>query len=283
MRPTTSTAGILRPDEAARYIGLRRYAPPADLARYVERYWAVHWDLRDRGSYCVELIPHPCINLTVIPGVGAQAHGVGTHKSLHPLVGTGYVFGVKFRPGGFRAFSGSPAAPLTDRSTPLRDLFGPAADEFADSVAATTTDDARVAEFDAFLRPRMPTTVDPTYELALRIVATMLDDRTITRVAQVAERYAMSARTLQRLFNRYVGVGPKWVIRRYRLHDGAERLAEDPDVDPAALAVELGWFDQAHFTRDFTTVIGVPPLEYAAACAATPDREPTALLSRAAS
>nr|WP_255672998.1 helix-turn-helix domain-containing protein [Glycomyces amatae] len=95
----------------------------------------------------------------------------------------------------------------------------------------------------------------------------MLEDRGVTRVDQVAARFFMSPKTLQRLFQDYVGLGPKALIRRYRLHDAADRLAEDPGADLARLAAELGWSDQAHFTHDFKDVIGFPPAEYAAQCA----------------
>jgi hypothetical protein len=64
-------------------------------------------------------------------------------------------------------------------------------------------------------------------------------------------RHAMSPRSLQRLFRRYVGVSPKWVLRRYQLHEAAERIAEGRDGGAAATAPELGYFDQAHFVRDF--------------------------------
>jgi len=69
-------------------------------------------------------------------------------------------------------------------------------------------------------------------------------------------------RTMQRLFARHVGVSPKWVIRRKRLHEAAERLADDDPPDLAALAVDLGYADQAHFVRDFRDLVGVPPGSY---------------------
>src|SRR6266699_434040 len=75
----------------------------------------------------------------------------------------------------------------------------------------------------------------------------------------------MTARTLQRLFADYVGVSPKWVMRRARLHEAAERADSGEPVDWAELAADLGYADQAHLTRDFTVTIGVPPTRYAAA------------------
>ena len=73
----------------------------------------------------------------------------------------------------------------------------------------------------------------------------------------------MSERTLQRLFRRYVGVGPKWVLQRARLHDAVDRIDAGRVTDLASLALELGWFDQAHFTRDFTALVGQSPAAYA--------------------
>jgi AraC-like DNA-binding protein len=87
-------------------------------------------------------------------------------------------------------------------------------------------------------------------------------DRTITTVEQVLHRWRLGKRMLQRLFNEYVGVGPKWVINRYRLHEAIERLAGDPPKDWTQLALELGYFDQAHFIRDFKALVGRPPAAY---------------------
>jgi AraC-like DNA-binding protein len=77
----------------------------------------------------------------------------------------------------------------------------------------------------------------------------------------------LSARALQRLFRRHVGVGPKWTLRRFRIHEAAERLAGGAPVDWAALAQELGYCDQAHFIRDFKAQVGRSPGVYAAECA----------------
>jgi AraC-like DNA-binding protein len=96
-----------------------------------------------------------------------------------------------------------------------------------------------------------------------RYVRTVADDPGITRVEGLAERLALSVRRLQRLFERYVGVGPKRVIRRYRLHEAAQRVAQGADQNWAELASDLGYSDQAHFTRDFSALVGTSPARYA--------------------
>lgn len=75
--------------------------------------------------------------------------------------------------------------------------------------------------------------------------------------------FRVSKRTLQRIFSQYVGVGPKWVIKRYRLHEAADQLAGGNVVDWPRLALDLGYFDQAHFIKDFKAMVGRTPTEYA--------------------
>lgn len=83
------------------------------------------------------------------------------------------------------------------------------------------------------------------------------------RTGQLARDADLSPRTLQRLFAAYVGVGPKWVILRYRTHEALERSESDPAVEWARLAADLGHSDQAHLVRDFTATVGVPPTAFA--------------------
>jgi transcriptional regulator GlxA family with amidase domain len=73
---------------------------------------------------------------------------------------------------------------------------------------------------------------------------------------------ATSTRSLQRLFAGYVGLSPKAVLARYRLQDAAASIDAGAVTDLAGLATELGWFDQAHFSRDFRSVVGVTPSAY---------------------
>ena len=105
---------------------------------------------------------------------------------------------------------------------------------------------------------------DSTAGQAAELVARITGDPALRRVDQLAAASGMSARSLQRLFADYVGVSPKWVMLRARLHEAAERADGGEVVDWAGLAADLGYADQAHLTRDFTATIGIPPTHYAA-------------------
>lgn len=258
---TASEHGVLgAPDAGYR---LDRLPASADLAGLVERHWLVSWDLPPGRRDTVTLLPHPCVNLVHVDGRVAVA-GVGRERFGYPLSGRGRVFGVKFRPGGFHPFLGRPVADLTERTVPL---WWPGADRLAAALggAGDLGELAGVAE--QYLRERRPA-ADPVVERVGAIVHTMLHDRTITTVEQVTDRFGVRARTLQRMFRRYVGVSPKWVLGRYRLHEAAARIAAGPGGTWAEVAVELGYFDQPHFIRDFTRAVGQTPSAYAESCRA---------------
>jgi len=89
-------------------------------------------------------------------------------------------------------------------------------------------------------------------------------DSDVVRVDDLARRCGCSVRGLQRLTRRYVGVGPKWLIRRQRMHDAVAALDGGSTETLAELAVRLGWYDQSQFARDFTALVGSSPVAYRA-------------------
>ncbi|MBX5440575.1 MAG: helix-turn-helix transcriptional regulator [Solirubrobacteraceae bacterium] len=264
---TTSRAGILEPQAGLQRFSLQRRRPSPDLAGYVERHWIVRWDLRGSPPFEQEILPHPCVNLVAEPGRVA-VHGIPTARSAHRLEGAGAAVGTKFRQGGFSAFAGVPARALRGRAVALGALFGADGERLERELAACAGDPAaHIAAVEAFLRERLPPP-DPAFALVKAVVADMLTAPERTTVAQLAARHGVSTRTLQRRFAQLVGVSPKWVLQRYRIHVAAERIAAGEVTDQAALALELGFADQAHFTRAFTTQVGRAPGAYARACAA---------------
>ncbi|WP_433289948.1 DUF6597 domain-containing transcriptional factor [Pseudonocardia sp. CA-142604] len=260
--PTTSEHGVL--GEHTTGFSVDRFPPAPDLADLVERHWLVSWELEPGREASVTLLPHPCVNLVLDDGQLAVS-GVGRDRFTYVYRGSGRVFGVKFRPGAFLPFLRAPVSGITDAVLPAEQLWGPAAAALAARMTAAPGVDDLVALVEAFLRERLPPP-DPQVELVGRIVAALLHDRTISRVDDVTERFNINPRTLQRLFQRYVGVSPKWVLRRYRLHEAAAVLAREQHRPWAEVAAELGYYDQSHFIRDFTAAVGLTPVAYAQAC-----------------
>jgi AraC-like DNA-binding protein len=261
--------GVLRPVETAAHTDLRRDAPVSEPLRpFVERYWSVRWDLTGQPPFRSEVLSHPSVNVSVESGTDPHfgvvmpavlLHGVVTRRFSIDLTGTGRVNAVKFRPGGFTALTG--ALPARNSIAPLGLELGIPAERLLTDVLEPEDDDDRAAVLDAALAPLATEPPDAYLDL-LGLVGAMIEDRELVRVDQVAALGGMSVRSLQRLFAGYVGVSPKAVLARYRLQDAAAAIDAGEVHDLAGLATSLGWFDQAHFSRDFRAVVGVTPSAY---------------------
>lgn len=259
----TTTQGILNPAMVGQKFRLARHHPAPDLALFVEHYWIVAWDLRGQEPYTQEILPYPCAHL-VFDATYTRIYGVMTGKFTRRLEGQGRVLGIKFRPAGSYPFYRRPMRLLTDRTLSFEDVFGTSGDELESAILAQPDDSAMVALAERFLRPRLPAS-DERVAMLNQVVACIAAEREITSVDDVLAHCdvpAMSRRTLQRLFREYIGVGPKWVIRRFRLHEAAERIDAGGSVDWSRLAVELGYSDQTHFIKDFKAIVGKTPNEY---------------------
>ncbi|QDY05993.1 AraC family transcriptional regulator [Micromonospora sp. HM134] len=275
-QPRGDDRGILDPARLRRELRFRRHLPDPSLRPWVEHYWLVDWALT--APFTQQVVPHPAVNVVFRQDAGgpetAEVAGVGRRLFSVTLTGTGTVSGIQFRPGGFRPFWRRPVAELTDRHVPLdSDPTAARATRSADPTAPHATgsavasprcggtDDERRRALDAFLLAWAPQP-DPATVEAIALAETIRTDRSVLRVDDLARRHDLSVRRLQRLFLDHVGVGPKWVIRRYRLLEAIEQVVTGlPDW--AALAADLGYSDQAHLARDFAAVTGRTPTGYA--------------------
>jgi AraC-like DNA-binding protein len=292
---------VLHPDLAATRFDLTRTQPCAALAPFVDFYWLLRWDLRGQPPHEQAILPHPNVNLA-FEAHGAGIYGIDRRLFTRVLTGRGLVFGVRFRAGCFRPFWQAPISQLTDRVVPAARLFGagaertrqaimlaggqvpgagkPARSESGVSVSAGagaglagagaagagagagSADAEMTAYAEALLCAVLPER-DPLAEQAAGLVAHITADPALRRVDELSGASGMTVRSLQRLFADYVGASPKWVMRRARLHEAAERADSGELIDWAELAADLGYADQANLTRDFTDTIGVAPTRYA--------------------
>jgi AraC-like DNA-binding protein len=234
-----------------------RFSPSAELAPFVEHYWWVRWELERPEVAAV--LSYPSVHVT-FEGSDARIIGVVRGKFTRRLEGRGEVFAVKFRPGMFRPWYGAPAIRLTNRVEPLGKQLGAPASDLMRAIFATDDELTRAKVLETCLRGSTPPH-DADAELARDLVERVRSDASMNSVAQLSAAAGLTLRTVQRLFRDYVGVGPKWVVCRFRLQEAAE-LLETTEETVGSVAASLGYFDQAHFVRDFKTVVGKTPSEY---------------------
>ncbi|MBM7567602.1 helix-turn-helix domain-containing protein [Paenibacillus sacheonensis] len=264
MNERQSDRGILKAEAARGKFALNRFEPSPDLAPYIGNYWTVRWDLRGQAPYSQTILSYPNINMSFERdhnGAFAGVHGIPKRTYTRHLQDEGEVLGIKFKPGGFYPFWKQPAALLTGGVLALRDIFGEEAREAESRLFAEETDEGKVRIAEAFLRSRLPEP-DDNIPLVDSVVQQVIDNRDITKVEDLADMFHLNVRSMQRLFNRYVGVSPKWVIQRFRLQEAAELIEKNGIPDWVSLSQSLGFYDQAHFIKSFKAIVGKSPEEY---------------------
>ncbi|GGF94006.1 AraC family transcriptional regulator [Rhodococcoides trifolii] len=172
------------------------------------------------------------------------------------------MIGASFRPGCFRPFLRQSVRTLTDRVVPAGDVVGVDDVETAEWLLDPSRSDEQLVDgMNRWLSSAQPADDRVAFELA-DLVSRVEADRTVVRAEQLAAIAGVSLRTLQRRFDDYVGIGPKWVIQRCRMLDVAAAVHSGQPVDFASLATELGFSDQPHLTRAWTALVGSPPATY---------------------
>ena len=252
--------GIVNPRATAHRLRLATYPVDAALAPFVDYCWVVEWDMRDRAPETQRVLPYPNAHLVFEAGRTA-IHGVVRGAFDRSLEGVGKVLGVRFAPGGLRPFIAQPLSSFTDGTIAADALLGRPAAEAEALVLRQSDDSAMVAQAQSLLLAVLPQ-IDEAALLAGRLAAAAAAPNGPVSVAQLCATMEISERRLQRLFADYIGVTPKWVIQRYRLQEAIWRLAQPDSPDLASLAQELGFFDQAHFSRQFVALVGSTPLAY---------------------
>ncbi|MFD0618397.1 DUF6597 domain-containing transcriptional factor [Paenibacillus sp. GCM10027629] len=237
-----------------------QYSPSADLIHFIEHYWIVCWDLRGQEPYLQETLPHPSVHL-VFERDNSRIVGVVKGRFSVLLQEQGAVFGVKFRPGAYYPFLKNSVSTITDRTVPFQDAFGMSSQALEQRIFSLESAEQMIPLVESFIRERLPEP-DTNVEFINTIVQSIISDRSIVKVDDIVRRFPIHKRQFQSLFRQYVGISPKWIIQRYRLHETVERMADGDIPDWSRLALDLGYYDQAHFIKDFKSIVGKSPETY---------------------
>jgi AraC-like DNA-binding protein len=171
--------------------------------------------------------------------------------------------GVQFKAGGAFPFFGMPAAELRDTHVSLDTLWGSRAVELRDRLLAAPTPEATFRVLELALLERMAR--DPERHPAVRFALREFLDVPHTRtVAEVTGQLGLSPRRFIQVFAEQVGLTPKLFCRVRRFHEVMRRVHQGSRIDWTEVALSCGYFDQAHFIRDFRAFSGLNPTAYLA-------------------
>ena len=240
----------------------REIKPSTPLRSFVECFWTLEGDATVGSSSPERILPDGCVELILNFGDRFLQH-VDGEKRRQPrnfVVGqmTGPILispsgevrllGIRFQPGGTRAFLDLPVNEIADQVVELEGLSRQFERGLMRVCEHAMTLDRKIAAVDAFLSTRLSSGRFDAHLLAL--AATVIDRHGLVSVDQLASSAGVSSRQLERRFLQEVGIGPKLLARIVRFQQ-VFRAVDQSNPAWAEVAIECGYYDQAHLIRDF--------------------------------
>ena len=254
----------------------REIRPPPELSDVVECCWIQRGDFAPATKPTLaRVLPDGCMDILVTLGdfprpLEAEPHGhrafvVGTmtRRQIFAFAGRVDIVAIRFRPGGARPFVQAPASEFVNLGAPLEALWGPSGADLSDRLYETEGDEARAKLlFDELIARRAESA--PPDAVVLGASELIEGSSGSVSVDELRRALYVSERTLERRFRSEVGLSPKQATRIARFQAATRKLTEDPAATLGSVAHECGYYDQAHFNREFRILAGVSPGEWRA-------------------
>ena len=235
----------------------REQPPPPPLAAWIECFWTLEAAAPVPG-YAVP--PDGCLDILFSQAEGLRAIGAMTTERRYDLRDTS-VCGVRFRPGMAAPFLKAPAAELTDRELALEDLWGASARALTERLANAPSSIEVLAA--ALPRPAAP---PDEVQRAIGAMAAASGSADVDLIARAAN---LSPRQFRRRCLESAGLSPKHLCRVLRFRHASELAERTPGLKWSLIALDAGYFDQAHLIRDFREFTGRSPMSVLSNTAAT--------------
>ncbi|MGH9722494.1 MAG: DUF6597 domain-containing transcriptional factor [Bryobacteraceae bacterium] len=216
------------------------FQPPLALAESVECFWTLTGDGLTEAERRHRVLPDGCMDIIFMTDrarsrASLQAVGTMTRFQVVSLPENSVTVGVRFHPFAVKPWGSLPASELTDRQVPLVDIWRSAAARLEEQLCDATSSPEQVRVLEAALAGRTGCDALPR---------------------NVGERQ------LRRIYGATVGIGPKRLSRIRRFRRLLRLIHTRPRDAWASLALECGYFDQAHMNNEFRKLSGLTPEQY---------------------
>lgn len=254
-------ASVLRSNFPPMTLRYQEFPPSARFAAHIECFW----------SHCAEeplpsfrVLPDGCSDIIFERpggrlGRGLIIVGAMTRSQSFALPPRQFSFGVRFRPAMAARFLRVPAPEILDSTIALADAWGAARTRrLLEQLGESNSPAEIIRRLEAALPP--PQALDPIE----KAVAWLVRNRGQLSVGDLADASSLSPRQFRRSCLRRTGLTPKRLARILRFRHATSHAQPARPGGWADIALECGYYDQAHLINEFREFSGLPPAEFAA-------------------
>lgn len=247
--------------------------PPQPLSDYVRFFWFLEGSATEQKPFDHRILADPCPEFifyykgqfrykTDSGPETTLASGIFGQKQTYSKVASKEdfgIFGIYLYPHALPQLFCFPAYEVTNQSADIKSICGKAGEILEEEIMLASNNHHRVKLASDFLEARLKN-VKPEYTKILSSIKEISNSCPLTSIKTLAYNHSLSLRQFERKFREFSGFSPKLFLRIIRFNSIIKRTFENKSL--TEVAYEYGYYDQAHFIRDFQKFSGYRPKEY---------------------
>lgn len=250
-------------------------APPEDLAGHIKFYWSLsslpnngdHFIFRTMANGCPVLFFHfsgdvreARINDHHGPSFQTGIYGPTEKIKRFRLSKDFEIFGICLYPFAIPQLSNIPSSEIVNQMVSLTELMGLEGRNLEEQMMLCTCNSSRAELISRFLRSKL-SVVNANTNRVGHAIARVIRSRGHVNIPELADDYYLSRRTFERRFRELSGLSPKIYANVIRFQSAFDELTARNST-LTEIAYQCGYYDQSHFTNDFTRFSGFNPKSF---------------------
>lgn len=247
----------------------QEFLPNRILSPYVDKYWVAQGCVAE--SFKMKVLPDGCIDIIVAWDDSAVERGMA--EAVPYVIGSGDIyfeeviagrvkmFGIRFKPVGIRAFIRTSASEMTGTVIELSVQDSLFDNDFPEIISYHESLVSQIRKIDQYIISKLPK-VYPTEQRIIKAVEWIEQHHGVISMPTLADKVCLSPRQFERLFKEEIGLSAKTFSRIARMKHTKEYLQNNPGHSVFDAAIDCGYYDSTHLSKEFLALTGELPSFY---------------------
>lgn len=238
--------------------------PNGYLNQFIYSYWKLDCDYELTESFEINIIPNGCVDLMFNKSASQYVYIWGASKKAfkEKILSSPDIFGIRFLPGQINRFFKLPFEEIYKNPIRLNRLMKREFLELEEKLFLVDTFAKRINIMEEYLKKQIMKNEYYINHNLLNGIYRILESKGNIKIEDISNEILLSGRYTRKLFKEQLGITPKEFAKIIRFQNAYKILHENSNYKKIDLALESGYYDQAHFTKEFKEYLGVTPSKY---------------------
>ena len=251
------------------------YAPSPELQPFIKCFWSLEDEAKEEPVK-QRVLPDGCMEMIFHYGdlyrqyfedgssiIQPRSFVFGQITKYIEITATGIsgIISARFLPDGISPFITMPVVSLENKAVPITEVFPEEGENLEEHIINANDNLERIKLIETFLLSKLtePTIIDIITKSCVDVI---FQSRGQIGVVELAGKMNINRRNMERKFTAMIGISPKQLARVARLQATLKMLGQKKIASLTEIAYENGYFDQAHFIKDFKEFTGISPKSF---------------------